>query len=1241
MRAVMLVLLMAGQAAAAGPPAVLTAEQARRRKQGGASWRQAQADWKAGRQAEALAAQRRVVAAAEAVDGPESWQAYAAVSWLATWEVERGGWKEAAGHRERMWRILAVLHGKDHWRAVDGWWAWKEALAQAGRAPARREALARAGTLNAEASALYRKGQGAKAVEAARESVRLRKEILGERHPDHATSLHNLAGLLRIVGEYKEALPLQLRANELREGLLGERHPFYATGLSNMALLHRDMGDLKAAFPLFRQARTILWDAQGPRHPDFAAILNNLAVLHKDLGDYEAALPLYRQALRLAEEVLGRRHAAYAQALSNLALLFQAMGDHKAALPLHLQALKTREGVLGRRHPDYAASLNALAGLYREMGDTRAAFPPLRQALKLREEVLGKRHPDYAQSLSDLALLHKEEGDLKAALALQVQARKALEDASGRRHPHYVTALGNLAALHTALGDHRAALPLHQEAVKLSEEILGKHHRGHALSLNNLAMLRWQMGDAKSALALTRRTLMLTREALGERHPGYATLLSNLALMHQNVGDLKAALPLSDQALKLREEVLGERHPGCAISLNNLAALHLDLGDHKAALPLAQRALRLRAEVLGEGHPHYAVSLNTLAMAHRAAGAHKAALPPLTEALKVTEAALGKRHPQYAKCQHNLAGLHLEMGGHEAALALSEGALTGAFTDLRDNAAVQSDRQQLAAAEALRHRLDLRLSLPDGRDLPLAAEHALAWKGSLLLRQQRRRLALRLAGSPEASKAGADLQAVTRQLAALRHGPGATRERLEALEAERDEAEARLAKVSEEFRLLRASERPSAEALSRSLPEGAVLVDYFFYWHQGLLDGDGRPRPERRLAAFIHRRGRQTARLGLGGAVAVEEAVSRWLSLLRKARQGDMPAAALKRLVWSPLERHLDGARVILISPDGVLGTVPFAALPGRKSGSYLIEDVALAGVAVPQAIPDMLRPVKKEDRLGPSLLLVSDVDYEGGASGARSEDGARSAPLGIGRRWERLPATSAEGAAVGKAFKARFEGGAVRDLTKGGPTKTAVRGHLGGVRYAHFATHGYFAPEAVRSALGTRKELAVREHEASGWHPLLLSGLALAGANKEPGPGEEDGILTALEVSEMDLSKLELAVLSACETGLGKVAAGEGIMGMQRAFQVAGARSVIASLWSVDDRATQSLMSEFYRIAWERDAVVSRAEALRKAQLAMLREGVKRGVARGTVGELVPEKAARRAAPYYWAAFILSGDWR
>jgi CHAT domain-containing protein len=198
---------------------------------------------------------------------------------------------------------------------------------------------------------------------------------------------------------------------------------------------------------------------------------------------------------------------------------------------------------------------------------------------------------------------------------------------------------------------------------------------------------------------------------------------------------------------------------------------------------------------------------------------------------------------------------------------------------------------------------------------------------------------------------------------------------------------------------------------------------------------------------------------------------------------------------------------------------------------------------------------------------------------------------------------------------------------------------------YLHLATHGFFAAERFASALqrSTQPGMASMElrgnQSIAGYHPGLLAGLVLAGANA-PMP-EDDGILTAEEVATLNLSSVELAVLSACETGLGQIAGGEGLLGLQRAFHAAGARTVIASLWKVDDIATREIMERFYENLWKKN--LGKLAALRDAQLWMLRVRGASGLqvdARGLkVGGV--KRLDGRLAPYYWAAFVLSGDWR
>ncbi|MFZ1008368.1 MAG: CHAT domain-containing protein, partial [Candidatus Sulfotelmatobacter sp.] len=203
---------------------------------------------------------------------------------------------------------------------------------------------------------------------------------------------------------------------------------------------------------------------------------------------------------------------------------------------------------------------------------------------------------------------------------------------------------------------------------------------------------------------------------------------------------------------------------------------------------------------------------------------------------------------------------------------------------------------------------------------------------------------------------------------------------------------------------------------------------------------------------------------------------------------------------------------------------------------------------------------------------------------------------------------------------------------------------------YLHISTHGFFAPpelksaEAVADANGTHPDPFAERQSISGYQPGLLSGLVLAGANQRYEDGKEDGILTALEVAEMDLSHVRLATLSACETGLGQTAGAEGLLGLQRAFQTAGAKTVVASLWKVPDKATQLLMSRFYDNLWNKR--MSKIESLRDAQRWLLHEGsnekdLSRGLELSADSSADVGQPSGQVPPRFWAAFELSGDWR
>lgn len=310
--------------------------------------------------------------------------------------------------------------------------------------------------------------------------------------------------------------------------------------------------------------------------------------------------------------------------------------------------------------------------------------------------------------------------------------------------------------------------------------------------------------------------------------------------------------------------------------------------------------------------------------------------------------------------------------------------------------------------------------------------------------------------------------------------------------------------------------------------------------------------------------------------------------------------------------------------------------------------------------------PVREADR----LLVVGGIQYD--ERGATFKDESPNDFLKIisrglelsteDRSWPYLDGAERETQVVTGFWGTR---GQVVTLSDAAADERAITDTLPHARFAHLATHGFFDESAEVYQVDLRKQRlfegrhtsAPRGATVAGRNPLLMTGIVLAGANVAPEkddlgiPISDDGILTAEEIQGLDLRNTELVTLSACETGLGDVANGEGVMGLQRALHQAGVRSVIASLWKVSDDATCALMAEFYRNLWEKK--LSKVESLRQAQLAVLRNydpdtGEMWGLGTKTVimGEAgVPKndkpKSDKRLHPRFWAAFQLSGDWR
>jgi tetratricopeptide (TPR) repeat protein len=401
--------------------------------------------------------------------------------------TESGKFAEAVKPAEEVLALRQRVQGDKHWETVTARVVRDTLKHVAAQPAASQQDIVTANKQMAEADRLDQRARYAEAEPLLRQALAIRRKVLGEQHPDTATSLDNLAGNLYYQGKYPEAETLYRQALAINRKALGEQHLDTAQSLNNLAGNLRDQGKYAEAEPLLRQALASFRKVLGQQHPLTATSLNNLANNLDYQGKYAEAEPLHRQALAINRKALGEQHPGTATSLNYLAFNLDHQGKHAEAEPLHRQALAILRKVLGEQHPHTASSLNNLAANLDDQGKYAEAEPLYRQALAIRRKVLGEQHPDTAQSLNNLANNLDYQGKYAEAEPLHRQALAIRRKALGEHHPDTALSLHNLALNLDYQGKHAEAEPLHRQALAIRRKVLGEQHPDTARGLNWLA----------------------------------------------------------------------------------------------------------------------------------------------------------------------------------------------------------------------------------------------------------------------------------------------------------------------------------------------------------------------------------------------------------------------------------------------------------------------------------------------------------------------------------------------------------------------------------------------------------------------------------------------------------------------------------------------------------------------------------------------------------------------------------
>lgn len=984
----------------------------------------------------------------------------------------------------------------------------------------------------------------------------------------------------------------------------------------------KDWGKTKS---LLQEALVLAEKEIGVEHPNYAVLLNDLGLCYWHQGNYRLAETAFERSLSIKKVTLGAQDVEYTASLLNMAGMLHDTNRKERAESLYLQ-------VLDQYIPDhpknvyYAEALTNLGSLYEEEANYGLAEKQYLQALEYKATTVGKDHPTYAKALGNLGRLYQKTGNANEAEVYYVGALAIFEQDHGD-FADFAAVLNDYGMFQTERGAYGSAEKYLNEAKELVAKVSGTASLAYAATLNNIGGLQWQMGNQASAEAHYQEALALYKQMVPDNSPVMAAALNNLAAYYAGTQDFEKALPLYNEAKTIYANVYGTQHPLYARALNNLASLYRKFHDYEKAEELYLEALAIEKSVLGEEHAHYAASLQNLGLLNIAKGTYDHAEHYFLEAMGIMKKVLPVHHPSWAKTYNNLALLHFIQEDLSKAAPFFEQALDNQFHQIRNIFPSLSAKEKESFYNTLKNDIERfnTFALASYQQDPAVAgrmyNNQLVTKGLLFESVTKTRESIFSSGDEDLKTLYNQWREERDQLARAYHLSQQVLQsrglNVEHLEEEVNDLEKQLSERAFALNAQSNWQNLSWQDIRDKLEPGEAAVELVRFREFKIApkyntqhDVDeaellyGWTEKINYAALIITPDTKEHPKLVLLEHGADME--SKYFAYYKNAIRYQIEDSVSFQYYWQAIQNELSQVNTVYFSPDGAYYKINLNTLLNPTTGDYLLDAVEVRQLT---STRDLLLPEPALAGQHNDAILIGAPDFNlalekietslDGLWGKSLVRDMQSSPQIVA-----LPGTEREIEQIEQLLTEN------QWSTKKHLQQDALEENIKKIespKVLHIATHGYFNE--------------ILEKEGKVQDRLLSSGLLFAGAQaafNNDGEGfdvqtdGEDGILTAFEAMNLKLDYTDLVILSACETGVGSVQNGEGVYGLQRAFQVAGTQSIIFSLWKVNDEATQALMFYFYD-AWMKthDKRKAFADAQKKLR-------------------------SSYPHPYYWGAFIL-----
>ena len=954
-------------------------------------------------------------------------------------------------------------------------------------------------------------------------------------------------------------------------------------------------------------------------------LLSNLSSLFSQKQNFAMAIMYKTEAVGIEKKIRGQEHPRFATSLHELSKLYYSLGDYGEAIRLCTEALGVWKRNLETRPSDYVTVLSDLAEYYARIGSYGKSIQLGKEALDIWKMFFGTDNRDYAITLSNLTTYYAYLGNYDEAMRLETEALEIKKNILGTEHSDYAMSLSNIAGYYSALGNYSEAVRLGTKALEIRKQILGVENSDYATSLSNLAVDYSHLGNYSEAIRLGTRALEIRKQILGVEHPDYVMSLANLANYYSHLGNYSEAIRLGTKALEIRKQILGVEHPDYAMSLSNLASYWGELGNYGEAIRLGTEAMEIRRKVLGTEHPDYANSLASIALYYSHLGNYEKAIRLDTEALGIRKRVLGTEHPHYAISLSNLALYYSVLGNYAEAYLYFLKSIEGFQTYILRNFAELSSHMKETLWRKYKNIYTNVLPFyvykyKNEESIGELYDKTCLFAKGLLLNSgiELRKLIFESGDSVLIDKFNALSTNISIYNKIIEKPNSERFMDADSLNNAIQQQEMELARESKGYGDYTRNLTISWKDVKECLKAEDIAIEFIDFPIMGT--------DSIMYAALTLKKDYESPHM---------------VMLFERKQLMNIPASTYYTqqhtydLIWKPLEEELKNVKNIYFSPSGELHRIGIEYIPVSQTEN-ISDKYSLHRLSSTRQLA-----LIQDGTKGEQSILYGGINYDentnatphvstssvGGVRGANIIYRSNVDSLLLRSSYEYLEGTKREVEQIADQMKQHqihylyYSGadGSEESFKKLDGTKPKMM---------HIATHGFYLTEEdakLSNFARPQMELMMGDNQRAGRpvedKPMTRSGLLFSGCNHaihhEPIPdGVEDGILTAQEISTLDLRGLDLVVLSACQTALGDIASGEGVFGLQRGFKKAGAKTILMSIDKVDDEATRILMVEFYNNLMSGK---SKYQSLKDAQK-YLREYDNR----------------KYDNPKYWASFIM-----